>query len=698
MTHYLSHVWNTWRLILGDIPGSVVDVKTLSCLELLAPAVSSRDKRVVNDLMAKKEIFPTLDTPQRALVLGKIMTVTCLIPSLWSFFENLKYIEPCCQILKQLIPARKRDQKKSLRQAIYASYVRPQDLRLEISEGRNVSMTAISLSVDRELSYQQLWLYAMRHFPEMTDFKPRKEPRKEKPACTQSNPMLWQQFGALAEHLGFHNSQAKSLEIQDPDQKLVKELLQRSGVSEHNDSCSSNIAKILKSARASNQRACRTDEMPLTTDATGANKDHRAGRPFEDSHVADKNSLFLPLMYRVSEGKDDLTTLYSKKDMLCSFLGTCDVNAALDFAGAVERQGPESMCLDPPNPHRPTVSMLEAETQELKRNLAVANQEIDRLNAQSAELSVLRDQMNEQASKLAAVDAKWLKAEEAAQAAQKTSYELSGKCSALQIELQKKATLQLQLESLPEQAHQQRLEAERAVQAARDESQQLSDKCITLQNRLDQTQNDKLASSQRYEGSAESAPAMLAQVERMGPDVTLTNVILEEGTFKFTRIFLHESEIPSMAETVQKIVQEGSSVVIWERAGTFLVNTRNEPLAYLITSWKSARNCWIVPASERQRISNFASQRATSGAIHKIAKNERRNERRKPRDRTRLKSMGKPRKRVDELDADGVDTTMRDGGNMGKPRRRVDELDDDGVDTTMHEGDAGEGEAEDEEL
>jgi hypothetical protein len=108
MSLYLDHVAKAWKRILrcGDtlLAFSAVDAVTVKSLELLAPKYSDIDKSLVIDLMERGVIFPSQNERGiRKTLLENICDFPGVIPSLWTFFETLKYLEPLCEALRRLL-------------------------------------------------------------------------------------------------------------------------------------------------------------------------------------------------------------------------------------------------------------------------------------------------------------------------------------------------------------------------------------------------------------------------------------------------------------------------------------------------------------------------------------------------------------------------------------------------------------------
>jgi len=92
--------------------------------------------------MQLKIIFFTItDSYKRDALLKNILLVPCLIPTLRSCFKNLKYLEPCCTILKQLLGSK---QKSTIWRSFSAVYFRLKNLNIKYLEDQ---ITPLSLTI-----------------------------------------------------------------------------------------------------------------------------------------------------------------------------------------------------------------------------------------------------------------------------------------------------------------------------------------------------------------------------------------------------------------------------------------------------------------------------------------------------------------------------------------------------------------------
>ena len=205
---------SVWKDIVQDLEiDDMIDETTVSYLETLAPGVSSDDDLKICGLMSERKIFAKLTTEaHRNQVLLNLRGLGYMIPSLYTFFESLKYIEPCAGIMRQLAQMKGH---ASIKKAMWSSYIRTPETIVEYAERDWRPNESISDEVDRAVGYQQIWLFTMRHFPHMANVTTRKDKRGEKPNALEPNPILWQRLGELSCRLGFQTATARKLRKSD---------------------------------------------------------------------------------------------------------------------------------------------------------------------------------------------------------------------------------------------------------------------------------------------------------------------------------------------------------------------------------------------------------------------------------------------------------------------------------------------------
>lgn len=319
---YLDHVTVTWTSITANINmRDVADAISVEELQSLAPNHSTVDAKSISDMMSTNKIFASVvDASERAKILANLKSVRFMIPSLFTFFEDLKYLEPCAKVLKALLPPRS---KQSVTRGLMGSYFRQEKLLVEHANNdvrvHNVSASETASAFGR----QQLWLFAFRNFPLMTNFTTRKVLDKDKPAAVEPSPCVWQDFAKLASLIGFKTPLIDELCSQDSTKLIVTQLFER--FTDPGSVDDSNAAdKISAILRALNRRREPVGQ-PTFTSCGQLSIHGRCGRPFEDDHRADKSCLYLPQMYRIPSTGENITTFYRKWNMFRVFMGIKNV-------------------------------------------------------------------------------------------------------------------------------------------------------------------------------------------------------------------------------------------------------------------------------------------------------------------------------------------------------------------------------------
>ncbi|KAK4982611.1 hypothetical protein LTR50_007666 [Elasticomyces elasticus] len=330
LLRHLAHVRSVWQGILDGVEHSPhsVDSRTVSAVQALAPSHSSSDKASIEDAISEGSIFAGVrDEDLRSRVFRNFCSVPGLVPSLHTFFENLKYLEPCCTVLKRLLNP---GNKKTIWRGLTGCYYRPDQPVAECAEDDRRQHSPTDLATDRSLAYKQLWLFAMRHFPEMTAVAPRKELGKGKPGVKQSSPILWQRFGDLAVSLGFRTRQALDLQREDPSKALAVQLAHSiDSATAADDVLVTRLASLVRQIRARHKTPS-VFGFAFGSDARDTPVDRSYGRPLEDSHNADRSALFLPVLWRdYGPPSTYITSLMAKRDMFTGFFGQEDVRIDL---------------------------------------------------------------------------------------------------------------------------------------------------------------------------------------------------------------------------------------------------------------------------------------------------------------------------------------------------------------------------------
>jgi len=106
-------------------------------------------------------------TEEREAIWSELRSIDYLISSLFTFFEDLKYLRACADCLKRLVKVSRRD---TVRTALARKFPYTEEASdqyvLEVAESTIVDRSG--RAVDRfDLGYRHLWLFAMRDYREI---------------------------------------------------------------------------------------------------------------------------------------------------------------------------------------------------------------------------------------------------------------------------------------------------------------------------------------------------------------------------------------------------------------------------------------------------------------------------------------------------------------------------------------------------
>ncbi|KAH7108866.1 hypothetical protein B0J11DRAFT_602052 [Dendryphion nanum] len=95
--HYLEDMKEFWSKLLPGGKASLrkVDRATVKGVELKAPGNSKQDSRVLHGQLLSGQIFSSFSPEERENIWNRLRHTDRLIPSLFTFFEDVKYLNAC---------------------------------------------------------------------------------------------------------------------------------------------------------------------------------------------------------------------------------------------------------------------------------------------------------------------------------------------------------------------------------------------------------------------------------------------------------------------------------------------------------------------------------------------------------------------------------------------------------------------------
>jgi hypothetical protein len=140
-----------------------------------------------------------------------------IIPSLRTFFSDIDHLETCANAVKILVHpgTNGRTERRAMQYCHVPTDPIEKGCLIQTSE-HTFERRLDSPEVQQELSYRQIWMYAMRHYPRIlraqTKCSPLENFPNKNPDAIEVYEMAW-----LAQKLGFWSPALEKLITQSPD-------------------------------------------------------------------------------------------------------------------------------------------------------------------------------------------------------------------------------------------------------------------------------------------------------------------------------------------------------------------------------------------------------------------------------------------------------------------------------------------------
>ena len=250
-----------------------------------------------------------------------------MISLIYTCIEDSKWLEPGVRILKELLP---NNGKGSMLQQFRALHNGQANMKVQTSEFTSEDRTLLSGN-SFSLSYRQVFLFSLRHFPAMDGQAPRKDVAKQSSPHPGIQQRWWHELSSLASESGYRGLRRKYPDRKAADAKAIEDYVRSILPSKYYQIDSARMRRIvqlncqLMSDVPYAERMRVVPELTSDHDGCGSDISDRCGRPYDQSFHADQESLFLDYMYSNSYSnvsKRYLTTFAVKRDFFHSFFGS----------------------------------------------------------------------------------------------------------------------------------------------------------------------------------------------------------------------------------------------------------------------------------------------------------------------------------------------------------------------------------------
>jgi len=325
---YLDHIKQVWhKLLRGDKQAlQKVDQVTVKALELKAPKSSGRDAQVLQGQLLSGQIFGVFSQQDREAIWSELSSIEGLIPTLYSCFEDIKYLQGPADCIKRLIKLSPRDTVYTAMEQSFSDVNQVSDQCLLQEADSTFTVTPGNAGDRFDLGYRQIWLYAMRHFREMpVEPKKKKKNLLAKPGARRADETVLCEFAALADRLGFESGEISALKQRSSDREIARNALleaRKSNRFEYSDALfESHIAQIVGMFSTATPTRCERAGPALVADDPNASG-NRCGSPDEQAHEEDVKSLFITSLHNAREEQGEtITSFFVRRSVYFVFLG-----------------------------------------------------------------------------------------------------------------------------------------------------------------------------------------------------------------------------------------------------------------------------------------------------------------------------------------------------------------------------------------
>ncbi|KAK5094390.1 hypothetical protein LTS08_008609 [Lithohypha guttulata] len=314
--HSLSHIYRTWMFLLDDNQAALamVDHRTVERLQSRCPANCRQDRDWLQPMFEDGSVFRAFDPASRREIWQRLLTLRRLVPSLETFFHDLKYLKDIASCVTMLIQP---TQRQTIREACRQSFL----------TSEHTSQTPGPVDFDH--AYREFWLLAMHY---LDDLRPGSLLREgcDRIERRRKNFYIEHDFAREVRHLGFWSAKIAEKLEEAPDRREARETLLRARPSSHFtylpeqfENLVDRIIHIFNQAQPAN---IPTQTPQLIIEGPGeCDIERRRGRPYQRAFEQSAPYLSMHNMHMAdSSHTGGLSAFYIRRDVYLSLFGCSD--------------------------------------------------------------------------------------------------------------------------------------------------------------------------------------------------------------------------------------------------------------------------------------------------------------------------------------------------------------------------------------
>ncbi|KKO96911.1 hypothetical protein THAR02_10986 [Trichoderma harzianum] len=278
-------------------------------LEGMSPGACFADHKSLFEKIKSGSIFENFSVSQREQLWERVCSTSkkCLIPSLFTFFEDRKFLQDAAGAIRKVLDVNRTEKDKCVIQASETSFI----------QIAGDSDTRLALGI------RQIWLAAFRNCREM----PPDTQKRDLLALsrTKTDQTALYELSSLASQLGFKSDKLKELSCESIDRYIAENAMlkaRKPGIYEFRDRdiCIQQIVDVFHSAAL-----VPTDKMAdgkMETGRENGQSPNRYGRPNNADYEIDRTRLFLPQMSDdIDMEMGQMTSTFVRWSVYCAYFG-----------------------------------------------------------------------------------------------------------------------------------------------------------------------------------------------------------------------------------------------------------------------------------------------------------------------------------------------------------------------------------------
>jgi hypothetical protein len=298
-----------------------INPATVEELQLRAPGASSDDLLDLEEPFRQETLFPGIkDQIERQAIWMRLQKFPFLIPSLYTLFEDIKYLKAPAKIMRQLFPKTS----QTVYKAIAKLFARGNQ-----KEYRHLIQESETSPRKQKFAfgYRFVWLKIWRDWTDLIPECPRKEDDEPIPRPQNPNKTKQCELGALAVKHGFESDEISHLASLNPDREIAKEGLMAARDPKYFKYDKSALEDYLNRIplmfdQIATPRSPSLVSRPFLVDGPGEDLERRCGRVFNRAYKDDREHLSLDAFCppRIGEGRA-ISSFFVRASVFFAFFG-----------------------------------------------------------------------------------------------------------------------------------------------------------------------------------------------------------------------------------------------------------------------------------------------------------------------------------------------------------------------------------------